>query len=424
MTLSESGLQDQFCSDYDKAKLCSYDIEIIDGPTRPLIHQAGRFLLFRQGKGVMKINERAYDISPGSFAAILPWDTSEVTQVSQPLQFVKVIFNFDFVNRFLRVTGAPPANVVAFLESSPLVDLDQQEMKNIEEICRVIKNEVGVESAYLRQQDRELSELMAGNKLAELMINFKRLIISRQGTQLPNRSREPGSRSGIFRYIYAHLGEYMTAERLSEVFSLPQAEIVSYVREMTGFSLSDYINEARIAKVCDLLVHTRLPLTDIALITGFTDASHLVKSFSKRMHVSPGEYRQAYLPERQVLREDDSTLGFAAVSYVNDYYMEDLRSTEVARHFGTSVVELNRALLYVIEMNFEEFLNYKRINRAAELLLESDMAEIDVCMEVGYNNIKTFTRNFVKLKNIRPGDFRRQYTLQQGDESIPAETEE
>ncbi len=34
-------IQDQFCSSYDKRKLCSFDIEYIDTPTKPLMQHDG-----------------------------------------------------------------------------------------------------------------------------------------------------------------------------------------------------------------------------------------------------------------------------------------------------------------------------------------------------------------------------------------------
>ena len=420
----EYGLQDQFASNYDKRKLCSYDIEIIDRPTKPLIHQAARFLLFGQGKGVMNINEKAYDLDACTFVAILPWDTSEVTEVSEPLEFVKIIYNYDYVNQFLRINGSAPVAVTSFLADNPVIRLSEEEYRQITVICDAIRDEVGVESFYEVEQEKELSELMIGNKIAELMISYKRMIMKRGVLSSDIRKDETHSKSGIFKYIYAHIADYMTPDKLSKVFNMSQEDISQYIQEMTGYTLSAYINETRISKVCDLLIHTHLPLIDIAMATGFNDASHLIKNFKNRMHVSPNEYRQSYHSDTEVFREDEKTLGFAAVSFINDFYTDDLRSIDVAKHFGTTVIELNRALLFVIEMNFEEFLHYKRINKAAELLLETDMAEIDICMEVGYNNIKTFTRNFVKLKNVRPGDFRRQYTLQQGGESIPVSEEE
>ena len=65
----------------------------------------------------------------------------------------------------------------------------------------------------------------------------------------------------------------------------------------------------------------------------------------------------------------------------------------------------------MIEKNFEEYLNYLRINEACKLLLSSKDSLIDIGVAVGYNNIKTFSRNFVKAKGMTPGDFRKLITI-------------
>jgi AraC-type DNA-binding domain-containing proteins len=45
-------------------------------------------------------------------------------------------------------------------------------------------------------------------------------------------------------------------------------------------------------------------------------------------------------------------------------------------------------------------------------LLKTDNSIIDIAIEVGYNTVKSFTRNFLKLKVMTPGAFRRTVTLQ------------
>ena len=79
--VSYATVQDQFCSSYDKRKLCSYDIEFIDRPTRPLLHQTSRFLFIEKGNGNIKINGMNYKIIPNTFIAILPWETTEIDVV-------------------------------------------------------------------------------------------------------------------------------------------------------------------------------------------------------------------------------------------------------------------------------------------------------------------------------------------------------
>ena len=52
------------------------------------------------------------------------------------------------------------------------------------------------------------------------------------------------------------------------------------------------------------------------------------------------------------------------------------------------------------------FLSCLRIQRAKEMLLKSDAAITEVCMEVGYNSLGTFSRTFTELVGVPPQEFR------------------
>ncbi|MBQ2582471.1 MAG: AraC family transcriptional regulator, partial [Erysipelotrichaceae bacterium] len=90
-------IQEQFCSCYDKRKLCSYDVEFIDNATKPLIHQQSRFWLFLSGKALLTINGKQYPIKKNSMVAIMPWDTTIISNVKEPLHFIKIVYNSDFL---------------------------------------------------------------------------------------------------------------------------------------------------------------------------------------------------------------------------------------------------------------------------------------------------------------------------------------
>ena len=60
-----------------------------------------------------------------------------------------------------------------------------------------------------------------------------------------------------------------------------------------------------------------------------------------------------------------------------------LRNSVGASHFGVSIPEMNRLMLYYSEKNFETLLNFVRINRACELLASTEKYVIDVAFEVG-----------------------------------------
>ncbi|MGE0498972.1 MAG: helix-turn-helix domain-containing protein, partial [Ramlibacter sp.] len=52
--------------------------------------------------------------------------------------------------------------------------------------------------------------------------------------------------------------------------------------------------------------------------------------------------------------------------------------------------------------------NQVRINRACQLLMESDRYITHICYEVGFNNIANFNRRFLDIKGMTPSEFRRQ----------------
>ena len=154
--VSYATVQDQFCSSYDKRKLCSYDIEFIDRPTRPLLHQTSRFLFIEKGSGNMKINGIDYKIIPNSFIAILPWETTEINVVDEALQFVKIIYNSDFISQSMKSTYNTSNDLLSILTpigNYPVIYCTEEEAKIIKGILNEIKNETGVEYKFIPGKD-------------------------------------------------------------------------------------------------------------------------------------------------------------------------------------------------------------------------------------------------------------------------------
>jgi AraC-like DNA-binding protein len=58
-----------------------------------------------------------------------------------------------------------------------------------------------------------------------------------------------------------------------------------------------YLTTLRIRKGKELLALTRLPLSEVASLTGYGDANHFGKAFRQQEHMSPGEYRRRSLSQ-------------------------------------------------------------------------------------------------------------------------------
>ncbi|WP_071441322.1 AraC family transcriptional regulator [Traorella massiliensis] len=417
-------IQDQFCSSYDKRKLCSFDIEFVDRPTKPLLHQTSRFLYFLKGKGTIKIDGISYPVVPDTFIAILPWETTVIDEVKEPMQFMKIVYNSDFITQSMKSsynTSNELFSVLTPIGNTPVVYCTPDEAKIIKNIMNEIKNETGVESIYDVQEEKELSKVYVTNKLCELLIHFKRFITKKECVQMDGSSIELDQRNAIFKYMYSHLNEKQTLTKISAMFFMSESAISKYIMDVTGLSFTELLNEMRIVKAMDLLTYTDLTLNEIASITGFTDASHISKVFNERVGTTPKTYQNIYRNLHEIFGEKEKSVSYEIITYIYENYMEDLKIQNVADKFHISVIELNRILLFQLEKNFEDLIHFLRINKACEMLLTTDAAITDIGFQVGYNTVKTFNRNFVKLKNMSPGNFRKTILFQKGSETILVE---
>lgn len=406
-------IQEQYCSSYDKRKLCSYDVEFIDGPTKPLIHQQSRFWLFLSGKGSITINGNLYNVKKNTLVAVMPWDTTTIDIIKEPLHFVKLVYNSDFLTntRDQYNINHEFFSIINPMIEHPVIDLTSEEEKLITSIMNDIKQEVGTESLYDVPKERALSELYVINKILELIVAYVRIVAKVDMKRIDGKTYELDDRPTIFKYIYSHISKDVSLKSLSEVFYMSESSISKYILDVTGLSYTNLVQEMRITKTVDLLTYTDMSLNDVAELVGFSDASHLIKVFTSRMNLSPSQYRDIYKAKDHIFKEKDRSLSFEILNYINNNYTEDIKITDLIDKFNINYVDVNRSLLYLVEMNFDELLHYLRINKSCELLLTSDDAIIDIAASVGYNNIKTYTRNFIRLKNMTPGYFRKNISL-------------
>lgn len=400
----------------DRSKLCSFDNETIDSPTAPLIHQEARFLYIREGRGSIRVQGRDVELVPNTLLAILPWQITRVTEVIEPLQYHLVIYNLYTLNRYVRAFSDENGEAVDWLdhiERQCALYCDEGQARRMEQFFASLREEVGLESVLGEAPPKPLGSLAVINRLVELVILLERFRAASPALPPAAPDAAAPDMSEILRYLYCHTGEKLTLGALARIFYVSESSLSNYISALTGLSFFDLLNEMRIGKTANYLLYTDLTLEEIAAALGYVDASHISKVFSARVGMRINDYRKTYRKVESICRIESDRRVYAAVEHICRNYHEPLDARTVAEKFGYTVAELNHALMLQVEKNFEEFLNYTRINRAAELLLTTDRTITYIAMEVGYANVKTFNRNFLRFKVMTPGDFRRQVALQQ-----------
>lgn len=87
---------------------------------------------------------------------------------------------------------------------------------------------------------------------------------------------------------------------------------------------------------------------------------------------------------------------------------QPLVASEVALELGMSESRFSRFFRRATGNSFTDFVNRVRINRACQLLMESERRIGDIAYEVGFNNLANFNRRFLETKGLTPREFRRQ----------------
>ena len=414
--LNELDLQLQMDKHYE---LCSFDVEYLEEPVKPVIHNIPKLLFFTEGTGKIKIYNKEFDIVPNTLLMIFPWEIVEITQVEKPLAMMKISYNSVFNNFILNSLNRykkSKNNILSLIKKIPVVYFNKIEAKTIKNIFYEIKNEVGLESLSdfkpffdIRKEENptkdefDLSTVYITNKLTELIILIAKKHI--RDEKCANKKEEDDT--NIVKYIYAHLNEKLTLNKLSVIFFMSESSISKYLEEVTGFMFNDLLRHMRISKALNLLVYTDLNIEEIAHLVGFVDGAHISNLCSKHLKMSPNKYREKYKDMYQIFNEKEQQLVSDVIKYIYENYTKELTINDVTEKFNITDTKLNKILMSYSGKRFIEFLNALKIDKACEMLLTTDKSVIDISFELGFNTVKTFNNNFSKLKNMSPTDFRK-----------------
>jgi AraC-like DNA-binding protein len=95
-----------------------------------------------------------------------------------------------------------------------------------------------------------------------------------------------------------------------------------------------------------------------------------------------------------------------AIDHMRTHLAEPLDLEALARVAAISKFHLVRVFDEITGTTPHHFLSCLRIQRAKELLLKTDSPVTEVCMDVGYNSLGTFSTTFTELVGVSPQEFR------------------
>lgn len=210
--------------------------------------------------------------TPGIF------ETKNFLEKTWPEQF------FEELERWFQVSGEQQLSVAV------VKNMFQQ---NLRQLIHSILEEYHFEEGFRekwRQDDCLVSLISSAVSSAELKSRALEYMKEFQGAALRAGAQNP--LMGVLNYIDQHLDGKLTLPELAQMSCMSVPSFCKKFKEQTKMTVTQYINEKRVAYASTLLKQSKYSLEEVAELAGFSNANYLLRVFKKSTGKTIGQFRK------------------------------------------------------------------------------------------------------------------------------------
>ncbi len=240
-------------------------------------------LFITQGTGTYTIDLQEYEIKPNTVFFLSPGQLHEIA-------FSEDIFGYIFLfsSSFYLSNKTDPYKLFEFpffyslkYNNPPLYVYTTGSIEELNSLFKKAIVEVNTDAIDNHEATHAILDL--------ILIHCKRLYPQVEGTQL--------KKGHILIKRFKQLIEEKCTENIgvkeyADALNVTANHLSETVKEFTGRTPTDFINDRMTLEIKRLLTHTQLSVQEIAFQLNFSDQSYFSKYFKKTSGVSPSEFRR------------------------------------------------------------------------------------------------------------------------------------
>ncbi len=131
---------------------------------------------------------------------------------------------------------------------------------------------------------------------------------------------------------------------------------------------------------------------------------NIITFFEKTEDMRTAGLIKKFVPE--INKNTSQTITSKAKEYINNNYMRDISLFDIAEHVELTPYYFSRIFKKETGSNFSVYLTERRIEKAKELLKETDKKNSEICKMIGINNTNYFYSVFKKHTGYSPVEYR------------------
>lgn len=109
------------------------------------------------------------------------------------------------------------------------------------------------------------------------------------------------------------------------------------------------------------------------------------------------------------LNNEHVELGQKILRYIKEHLRSPLTLNEVAHEFGFNSSYFSGFFKKYFGVSFKSYLIQLKVQTACQELENSDRPIIEIAYDLGYQNLRSFNRNFIDLMHLSPREYRKKH---------------
>ncbi|MDR0230370.1 MAG: AraC family transcriptional regulator [Flavobacteriaceae bacterium] len=234
-----------------------------------------------KGETRVKVNFTEYIGREGTVLVLLPHTLIEPIRVTDDFETFSIVISLDFIASYPEISDFITNSKV---RSNPQLKTSGKQFELLKEFLTFLKNYYYYTEASSKEE-----------VLKHLVFAMIKAITGMYDTLTITKGKGKSRREKIVDDFYYHLSRHYKRERsvsyYADLLCLSPKYLTTVIREHTGKSILEWINDAVILQAKTLLTSTDLSIKEIATELNFTDASLFCRFFKRNAEMTASDFR-------------------------------------------------------------------------------------------------------------------------------------
>lgn len=253
----------------------------------PFYINAYSYLLIVNGSATLYTNDVSFPLTAGSIILQKPLHNTMITNCSTDFRYSVLVINKEYLNNL------------------PMVDVHQTAMASFASYSNPVINLMTIDSSLINdciidvtrqiQRDNHLFKReLIQNALVRFFLELHNALSCVCDDVKTPQTRQTAILRDFFDLLVIHFRKWHNVWFYAQELNITPHYLTRIIKQQTNLTPAEIINELLYNEARYLLLHTSMPIQQIATILSFSDQSAFYKFFKKHAALSPLEFRKSY----------------------------------------------------------------------------------------------------------------------------------